>query len=111
MDIIRLAEKIFDPLAIIGYADNAIVTKQLIKKDTGSIALISYDSGVALNGNINAFNTFLQILQGSIIITISGKQHNISSGQCIIVPAHATYNITAVQQCKMLSVLIKSGYQ
>jgi quercetin dioxygenase-like cupin family protein len=90
---------------------NAIVTKTIIKKLTGNITLMSFDSGEELAEKISPFDTFVQIIDGSSEITIDKRVHLLELGEGIIIPAHSSSSIRANQRFKMLVTIIKSGYE
>jgi len=96
---------------IVKYIPNAILQTPLLKKTTGEIQLIAYDVGEDLARSISPFDNFLMLLEGSAIITLQNKEKHIKAIQCIIIPAHSSCSIKAVERFKMLSVIIKSGYE
>jgi quercetin dioxygenase-like cupin family protein len=96
---------------IIEYMSNAIVSKTIIKKSTGNISIMSFDSGESLTEKISPFDTFVQIIDGNAEIIIDGISHLLESGQGIIIPAHLSNLIKANGRFKMISTIIKSGYE
>ncbi|HEY1869431.1 MAG TPA: cupin domain-containing protein [Chitinophagaceae bacterium] len=98
-------------VAIIEYVPNAIVSKTIIKKITGNITLMSFDSGEELAEKTSPFDTFAQIIEGSAEITIKEKMHVLHLGEGIVIPAHARNRIKANQRFKMIQTIIKSGYE
>lgn len=86
-------------------------TKTILKKTTGNISIISFDSGEGLTEKTTPFDTFVQIIDGTAEIIISGISHSLLSGQSIVIPAHAPSNITAKGRFKMIQTIIKSGYE
>ena len=53
---------------LIEYEHNEVVSKSIMKKTTGSINAIAFDTGEGLNEKISPFDTYLQIIDGSAII-------------------------------------------
>jgi len=96
---------------IIEYIPNSVVIKTIIKKTTGNVSAVSFDSGEALTEKISPFDTFIQVIDGKAEIVIDGKSHLLETGQSIIIPAHARNTIKANVRFKMLSTMIKSGYE
>jgi len=96
---------------IIEYVPNSVVTKSIIKKTTGNISAVSFDTGEALAEKIVPFDTFIQIIDGTAEIVIDGKSNLMSTGQSIIIPAHTSNTVKANERFKMISTVIKSGYQ
>ena len=96
---------------IIEYVSNSVVIKSIIKKTTGSISAVSCDTGEALTEKIIPFDTFVQIIDGKAEILIDGKSNLLNTGQSIIIPAHAANSVRANERFKMISTIIKSGYE
>jgi len=96
---------------IIEYVSNSVVIKSIIKKTTGNISAVSFDTGEALTEKISPFDTFVQIIDGKAEILIDGISHLLVTGQSIIIPAHTSNIVRANERFKMISTVIKSGYE
>lgn len=96
---------------IIEYVPNAVVSKTIIKKTTGSVTISSFDAGEELSDKTSPFDTFIQIIDGTAEVTIDTKRYMLRLGDGIVIPAHAKHNFNANEQFKMISTVIKSGYE
>jgi quercetin dioxygenase-like cupin family protein len=96
---------------IIEYVPNSVVIKSIIKKTTGNISAVSFDTGEALTEKIIPFDTFVQIIDGKAEIVIDGISNLLDTGQSIIIPAHTSNIVKANERFKMISTIIKSGYE
>jgi len=96
---------------IIEYVPNAVVIKTIIKKSTGNISIMSFDSGEGLTEKISPFDTFAQIIEGKAEIVIDNISTIIEAGQGIIIPAHLSNFIKPNGRFKMIQTVIKSGYE
>jgi quercetin dioxygenase-like cupin family protein len=96
---------------IIEYIPNAVLSKTIIKKATGNITVSSFDAGEELAEKTSPFDNFIQIIDGAAEITINEKNYNLKLGEGIIIPAHARHFFNANEQFKMISTIIKSGYE
>ena len=96
---------------IIEYMANSVVIKTIIKKSTGNISVMSFDSGEGLTEKTSPFDTFVQIIEGKAEIVIDKVTTLLESGQGIIIPAHASNLIKPNGRFKMISTIIKSGYE
>jgi len=103
--------KAFIIVEIIEYVPNSVVIKTIIRKTTGNVSALSFDSGEALSGKISPFDTFVQIIDGKAEIVIDDKSNLLETGQSIIIPANSRNTIKANVRFKMLSTTIKSGYE
>jgi quercetin dioxygenase-like cupin family protein len=95
---------------IIEYVPNSVVSKTIIKKSTGNISVMSFDSGEGLTEKSSPFDTFVQIIEGQAEIVIDRKSNLLQSGQGIIIPAHSLNYIQPNGRFKMILTIIKSGY-
>ena len=96
---------------IIEYIPNSVVSKTIIKKTTGNVTVSSFDAGEELAEKTSPFDTFIQIIDGTAEIVIDDKRFELALGEGIIIPAHTRHVINAAQQFKMISTVIKSGYE
>lgn len=103
--------KAFIVVEILEYVPNSVLIKTIIKKTTGNISAVSFDSGEAFSERTSPFDTFIQIIDGKAEIVISDISHLLNTGQSIIIPAHVRNSIKANVRFKMLSTIIKSGYE
>lgn len=112
MDNIKVEKaKVLIVVEIVEYVPNSIVIKTIIKKTTGNITVTAIDTGEALTEKISPFDTFSQIIDGKAEIVIDGKSNLLQTGESIIIPAHTTNLIKANERFKMISTIIKSGYE
>ena len=103
--------KAFIIVEIIEYIPNSVVIKTIIKKTTGNVTVVSIDSGEALTEKILPFDTFVQIIDGKAEIVIDGTANFLETRQAIIIPAHTSNIVKANERFKMISTVIKSGYE
>ena len=103
--------KVLIVVEIIEYVPNSVLIKTIIKKSTGNVSAVSFDSGETLTEKISPFDTFIQVIDGQAEIVIDDKTHMLNMGESIIIPAHARQTIKANVRFKMISTVIKSGYE
>ncbi len=93
---------------LVDYQDGSIVSRTLIKKETGTVTLFAFSKGQALSEHTAPFDAMVHILSGKAEITISGELNNVESGQMIILPANKPHALKAIENFKMLLVMIRS---
>lgn len=98
-------------IEIIEYVPSSVVTKTIIRKSTGNISVVAIDTGEAIAEKISPFDTFLQIIEGKAEVVIDEKSNMLQTGQAIIIPAHTSNIVKANERFKMISTVIKSGYE
>lgn len=96
---------------IIEYVPNAVVSKTIIKKTTGNVTVSSLDAGEELGEKTLAFDNYIQIIDGAAQVSINDKTYKLKLGEGITIPAHTKHCFNAAQQFKMLSTIIKNGYE
>ncbi len=96
---------------IIEYVPNSVVIKTIIRKSTGNISIMSFDSGEGLTEKTSPFDTFAQIIEGKAEIVIDKICSILQTGMGIIIPAHASNYIKPNGRFKMILTIIKSGYE
>jgi quercetin dioxygenase-like cupin family protein len=103
--------KTYITVEIVEYVPNAVVIKTILKKTTGNISVMSFDSGEGLTEKTTPFDTFVQIIDGKAEIVISGVSKHLSTGDSIVIPAHASNLVKPNGRFKMIQTVIKSGYE
>ena len=96
---------------IIEYVPNSVVIKTILKKSTGNISVMSFDSGEGLTEKTTPYDTFVQIIEGKAEIVISTISHLLQTGESIVIPAHASNLVKPNGRFKMILTIIKSGYE
>jgi len=91
----------------VNYAIGSVVSKTLLKKDTGNITLFSFDKGQGLSEHMAPFDATVYILDGCATITIGGAPHTVKAGEMIIMPANISHALHAEEKFKMLLVMIR----
>lgn len=93
---------------LVNYQDGSVVSKEIIKKDAGTVTLFAFDKGQGLSEHTAPFDALVCVIDGEANITISGKAHNPKTGDFIIMPANEPHSLKAVNRFKMMLVMIKS---
>ena len=96
---------------IVDYVPNSVVIKTIINKTTGTIRVFSFDTGEGLAEKIGPYDIFIQIIEGNSEIVIDGISSYLTAGQSIIIPAHTSNIVKANERFKMISTIIKCGYE
>ena len=92
---------------IVNYQDGAVVSKEIIRKDTGTVSLFAFDKGQGLSEHTAPFDAFAWIVDGEAEITISGEHFRVRSGEMIVMPAHKPHRLQAAERFKMVLTLVR----
>ena len=100
--------KVFSFNDSVEYASGGILSKTVLKKETGNISLFSFAKGEALSEHTAPFDAMIQVVDGKGEIIIGGKPFILEAGQTIIMPANIPHAVKAVEKFKMVLTMIKS---
>ncbi|MBC7100704.1 cupin domain-containing protein [Methanothermobacter tenebrarum] len=103
-----LKGKVLKLKELIDYQDGAVVSREIIRRDTGTVTIFAFDKGQGLSEHTAPFDAMVQIIDGKAEITISGKKHVLEAGEMIIMPANEPHALYAMEPYKMVLTMIKS---
>jgi quercetin dioxygenase-like cupin family protein len=90
------------------YQEGAIVSREIVKKPTGTVTIFAFDEGQGLSEHTAPFDALVQVLEGEVEIIISGKPHHLTAGELILMPAQQPHALKAFTRFKMLLTMIRS---
>jgi len=93
---------------LIEYQEGAVVSKEIIRKGTGTVSLFAFDKGEGLSKHTAPFDAMIQIIDGKAEITISGNRNILEKGDMIIIPANESHALHAIEKFKMILTMILS---
>lgn len=100
MDIYNLAD-------MVNYQKGTVVSKEIMRKETGTVTLFAFDKGQGLSEHTAPFDALAYIIDGQAEVFISGKPFVVKRGEMIIMPADQPHAVQAKERFKMLLVLIR----
>ncbi|MFZ0240121.1 MAG: cupin domain-containing protein [Desulfobacterales bacterium] len=98
----------FDLADAVAYANGSVVSKTLLKKESGNITLFAFDKGQGLSEHTAPFDAVVYILDGRADINIGGKAQSVAAGSMLIMPANISHALHAAERFKMLLIMIRS---
>jgi quercetin dioxygenase-like cupin family protein len=96
---------------IVEYVPNAVISRTIIKKSTGNVTAMSFSEGEELCEKIIPYDNYIQVIDGAADLRIGKKEYHLKVGSGIVIPAHALQCFYANQKFKIISTIIKSGYE
>jgi quercetin dioxygenase-like cupin family protein len=93
---------------MVEYQTDAVVSKTILKKGTGTVTLFAFDEGQGLSEHTAPFDAMVQVLDGEVEITISGKPYLLKQGEFIVMPANEPHALKGVKKFKMMLTMIRS---
>jgi len=91
----------------INYNDSAIVSKHILKKETGNVSLFAFDKGEGLSEHTTPFDAMVHIVDGKADIIIDGKSNILEANEIIVMPAKIPHALKAVESFKMVLTMIR----
>ena len=92
---------------LIEYSADSVVSKTIIDKQAGTITIFSFDKGQGLSEHTAAYDAVVEVTEGKALITIGGKENELSAGEIIIMPAGVPHSVRAQEKFKMLLIMIR----
>lgn len=99
--------KAFTLASLLDYQKDSVVSREIIKKDVGTVTLFAFDQGQGLSEHTAPFDALVYIVDGQAKILIEGKSRIVKKGEMIIMPAQKPHALAAVRKFKMLLVMIR----
>lgn len=93
---------------LIDYQDGSVVSKEIIKKDKGTVTLFAFDKGQSLSEHTAPFDALVYVFDGKAEVLISGQPVSLKAGELIIMPANKPHALKAVERFKMLLVMVRA---
>jgi quercetin dioxygenase-like cupin family protein len=97
-----------DLAGLVEYATDSIVSKTIIDKPVGTVTLFAFDASQGLSEHQTPYDAFVQIVEGTGIIIIDGKEIEAKTGSIIIMPANIPHAVRAKEKFKMLLTMIRA---
>jgi len=113
---------------LVNYQDGAVVSREIVKRPTGSVTLFAFDEGQGLSEHTAPFDALapwnshrncgssrsvystgrVQVLEGEAGISIAGQPHRLQGGEMILMPAGQPHALKALKRFKMILTMIRS---
>lgn len=93
---------------LIEYQEGSVVSREIIRKDTGTVTIFAFDKSEGLSEHTAPFDAMVQIIDGKAEITISGNKNVLEKGDMIIMPANDPHALKALERYKMVLTMIRS---
>ncbi len=104
----KLSAKALKMIELVDYQAGAVVSREVLHKQTGSVTLFAFDEGQGLSEHTAPFDALVCVLDGEAEITIAGKAHRVETGELIIMPANKPHALQAHLRFKMMLTMIRT---
>jgi quercetin dioxygenase-like cupin family protein len=96
-------------LELVAYQAGAVVSRQIVKKKTGTVTVFAFDKAQGLSEHTAPFDALALVLDGVAEITIGGVPHRLGKDEMILMPANVPHALKAVERFKMMLVMIREA--
>lgn len=103
-----LLTQAIDIIGLIGYQQGSVVSRTIMNEKGGTVTLFAFAEGQGLSEHTAPYDAFAYILDGEAEVTISGQEIKVKKGEMVIMPANKPHALKALEQFKMLLIMIKS---
>ena len=94
-------------LELVAYQAGAVVSRELVKKKTGTVTVFAFDKDQGLSEHTAPFDALVQVLDGVAEITIGGTPHRLAAGELILMPAGIPHALRAPTPFKMVLTMLR----
>ncbi len=94
-------------LTAVEYQEASIVSKLLMKGNSGSVTVFAFDKDQELTEHTSNQEAFIHVMEGIVGISIGGKKHQLGTNQSIQLPAGIPHAVKAISKFKMLLVMFQ----
>jgi quercetin dioxygenase-like cupin family protein len=100
-EVLRLSD-------LVDYQEGSVVSREILKKQTGTVTLFAFDEGQGLSEHTAPFDAAVHVLDGQAEVTIGGTPHTVNAGELLVMPAGEPHSLKAHSKFKMLLIMIRS---
>jgi quercetin dioxygenase-like cupin family protein len=97
-----------DLLELVSYQEGAVISRTLFTSKCGTVTLFAFDQGQGLTEHVSLFDALVEVLDGTVEISVSGKPMQLNKGQIMTLLANQPHALTGLSKFKMLLIMIRS---
>ena len=102
-----MLENPIDVKGLIEYQAGVVASRTVVDKKAGTVTIFSFDEGQGLSEHVAPYDALVYALDGEAQVVVSGKEHKLSAGQIIKMPAGAPHSVKALKKYKLLLIMIR----
>ena len=92
---------------LIDYQSEAVVSRSLLARPTGTVTLFAFDEGQGLSEHTAPYDAIVLGLEGELEITVAGQGNRLASGDVLRMPADKPHALQASSRSKLLLIMIR----
>ena len=99
-------EEVTNLAGVVDIQEGQIVSKTLAQNKYVSMTLFAFDKDEEISTHDSDGDAMVNVLEGKGKFIIDGKEYIVSAGESIIMPAKKPHSVYAVEQFKMMLVVV-----
>lgn len=99
-------EEVTNLAGVVNIQEGQIVSKTLAQNKYVSMTLFAFDKDEEISTHDSDGDAMVNVLEGKGKFIIDGKEYIVSAGESIIMPAKKPHSVYAVEQFKMMLVVV-----
>jgi len=103
-----MEEQAINLIQAVEYQQDAVVSRTLLDKKTGTVTLFAFDAGQGLSEHTPPFDALVHVLDGEAAVNISDKTVTVKQGEMVVMPGGKPHALRAIKRFKMMLVMIKA---
>jgi quercetin dioxygenase-like cupin family protein len=107
-DKAELKGKVLGAAGLVEYQDGAVVSREVVRGEKGSLTLFAFDQGQGLSEHTAPFDATVLVLDGEAEILIAGDPLRVEASEMVIMPAGIPHALNAVERFKMMLIMIRA---
>ena len=92
---------------LISSTEHGIASRVLAKTSGGNVTLFAFDAGEGLSEHTAPFDALAVVLEGTMLLTIGGRQVEAVPGTIVRMPAAVPHAVDALTMSRMLLVMLR----
>jgi quercetin dioxygenase-like cupin family protein len=92
---------------LIEVAEGAVVSRVLAKSGGGNVTLFAFDRNQGLSEHTAPFDALVQVVDGSLELTIGGTGVTVGPGEIVRMPAGVPHALHAPEPCRMALTMLR----
>lgn len=92
---------------LVDIAQGAIVSRVLAKSGGGNVTLFAFDQGQGLSEHAAPFDALVQVVDGSLDLTIGGTEVRVNGGEIVLMPANIPHALHAAEPSRMILTMLR----
>ena len=103
----EIKARVLSAKELVGYQEGSVVSREIVKGDTGTVSVFAFDEGEGLSEHTAPFDALVHVLDGEVEVTIAGNPLHLKESEMVIMPAGSPHSLRALSRFKMILTLIK----